>query len=184
MKNKFSLYFLKTKNLTDEYKPFFKAGLAFYFGIAFIIFGIGLILQNKTSPTFAANTEKPAVALKAIKSDINKNRAFTVVIHKQGCRDCERVEKSFVHQYLKTKKESKTDYIMFDISKMTNKQQQELIQLLPQITVAGNRILTPTIAYFKGENRRAVLIDISQNPTAKSLNNVLVHSKDGGVNKK
>lgn len=184
MKDRFSLWSIKAKNFYKKYQKELKSGVIFWVGIALVVIG-GITFYNsqvKSEPTLTyASVERPAKqGMETIKYNFKKRKPFTLILHRPGCPACQKAESGIMNGYKKASSNAKTDYIILDITKMTSEEKQELISLLPQITIDG-KIPSPLVANIKPySDFQAKVVDMSNDDNPKNYNKVLEDSKNLG----
>ncbi|WP_290628145.1 hypothetical protein [Lactobacillus sp.] len=182
MMTKLNLYYLKLKGLYKEYEDTIHAGMILWLGIFIVLFGIGFIRQthavnmpNKYSAA-VVSTEK---GMKTIKSDFAKKQPFTLVLYRPDCSACQSVETRLMKDYWYSKQQSKVDHIMLNVNKLDEKNRSELLQLVPQIAVDGDKIPTPLTANVQPTSKtHAVVKDISKDNNPSKFEKVLKNSKN------
>lgn len=166
-KSKFVLYYLQAKNFFEKYKKTMFVGAIFWIGLFAILVGGKLVYnQHKVASytTYKSVAMSPTNAMKQIKYDFDKRHPFTIVLYSSTCSDCKKSEKPLVKDFAETRANSNADYILTDLTKFSTSQRKELIRLLPQLTVQGDKFYVPTVANVKPINsRRAKVTDMNQN---------------------
>lgn len=179
-RDKLGVYYLKGRNLWDEYKRLIMAGTVFWLGVLLIFIAI---LAIKTHiPTYESNAVAPTEGMKVIKNDIASDKPFTLILYAPDCKDCKKAQKKMMTTYLIAKENRNADYLVLDVKKLNKKQWDELISRIPQIAVYGNKLATPTVVNVipteDASGKSVVKIDgLSQDANPKHYLPVLNESK-------
>lgn len=166
-KNKAVLYYLQAKNMFEKYKKTIIIGAIFWVGLFAVLIGGRMVYnQHKAESytTYKSVAMSPTSAMKQIKHDFDKKHPFTIVLYSSTCSDCKKAEKPLVKDFAETRANSNADYILTDLTKFSVSQRKELIRLLPQLTVQGDKFYVPTVANVKPvDSMHAKVTDINQN---------------------
>ena len=178
MMSRINLEYLKLKNLYEKYKRSLWTGTTVWIGIFFIAFGIFFMTTGgRDTTTFAGNEMKPAEGMKLIRSDFTSQSEFTLILYRTNCPACHKAEKNLIANLNKSKTKAKHDYIVLDVEKLNSDQKNELIRLMPDITVRKNHIPTPLVANVKPTSyNKSVLLDVSKTDNEQNYVRVLKNS--------
>lgn len=176
-KNQAILYYLKAKNIYENYKLFLNAGIIFWLGIFLIVFGIHWS-KEPSQITYQSDEISTYEGLKKIENNINHNAPFTLVFYRPNCPACKSVEKKLMKSYWEAKNVSTTEHFVLNANRLTEVQKQKLIKIIPSLVVQQDHIPTPLVVNVIPINKHAMVQDISTDNSPARFNSVLENSKN------
>jgi hypothetical protein len=151
--------------------------------LAVVVIGATMLLI-KTSPMVFTNetynsVKEPVSELFKITEKANLGDKFTFVLYRDDCQSCLNVEKSLVREVSAIKQSYRNGrYIFLDLNEFDNKEKNKLINLFPEILVAGDKIPTPLVANVEKTSKDWKITSQSNTDEKKKIEAVLLKSKE------
>lgn len=173
------LVYLKSKTFWDSYKRDIQAGAIFWVGIGMILIAI-LSIHGKKKEVLKYSADEVSVStgMQTIKRDFTQKQPFTLVLYEPSCHACKSAQKRLMKDYWASKDKSKIDHIIMNAKKIKGENRNELIRLVPQIAVYGDKFAIPTVVNVVPISKsKAKVAGLSQDNSPKYFEPVFKQSE-------
>lgn len=168
-----------TWQYSEETVPFFaRKSVKLGIGVVFLLFGTFLLAKNisGTQNQYADVATTPALTLEALEPT-SKEKTVTLILYRDDCEACQRVEKEVVKRVKANKATDKNTVLVTNLNDMKPTQRQFIQQKLPDIMIDHTKIPTPLVANLEIKTDGNIrVVEQSNTDDVDKIVHVLNHS--------
>lgn len=158
MKNFIQKKFLKWKYSDDTMYLTARKSVRIGIGLLLLVIGIFIIFQvfPKHDYKYSSIDSPPKEAMSKLESGNQKD--LTLVLYRDDCKYCQKVEKPLVKKISGLKKESRKNVVVLNVNEMSTNELKSLKNMIPAILVEGDKIPTPLVANLKLKSKNEITV--------------------------
>ncbi|MCT0449978.1 hypothetical protein [Lactococcus lactis] len=158
MKKLIQKIFLKWKYSDDTMYLTARQSVRIGIGLLLLVIGIFIIFQvfPKHDYKYSSIDSPPKEAMSKLESGNQKD--LTLVLYRDDCKYCQKVEKPLVKKISGLKKESRKNVVVLNVNEMSTNELKSLKNMIPAILVEGDKIPTPLVANLKLKSKNEITV--------------------------
>ncbi|GAA3266808.1 hypothetical protein LMG8520_2087 [Lactococcus lactis subsp. lactis] len=158
MKNFIQKKFLKWKYSDDTMYLTARKSVRIGIGLLLLVVGIFIIFQvfPKHDYKYSSIDSTPKEAMSKLESSNQKD--LTLVLYRDDCKYCQKVEKPLVKKISGLKKELRKNVVVMNVNEMSTNELKSFKNMIPAILVEGDKIPTPLVANLKLKSKNEITV--------------------------